>query len=633
MSSDEEHEIREDLRTRLAGMTQTEMIDYLLQKSHFRSDKKVVDYVNNKMREYGYPLIMSDKILHRNKYVRRKNNYRWFATRHYEYPIFANHFHSFQIDIIDQSKEYNVPLPELTAEEKIMNNKHDQKILLAQKIEGSNPVEFIDSEHPEPGRKDHTVPPYIYVFQNVNTKYVRAVAMWHKSGLSTLKALELIWRDTHHKLVSIVSDKEKAIRSRLVKDWLHDHMVSLKLIRGDRHSALGVINRMIRTLRDMNTVEEKSKHQSHHKKYRDFSIYRIAKLIHTYNHTKHDTTHRIPAEADRDQKWEENWIIKKLYETEQRKRLSDYELERGDFVRYIIPKDPLQKRRYSLSPEKYKVRRHKGHAYIIMAQDGEELTVPRWRLKKCTPEEEHQHPWAETVPKSMRPDEHDSSEEPRRPRTARSGSEGSTRARTARSGSEPFEQEDPLVDKRDNYFLQMFDDGHQEGDGLILPSAGNFILSPANPTIEGDFDWVNGRLFIPLYTQLDIWILIVVSLKDGVARPRFFCPQTRPQTLLEGSKKTSEGATAVPGRMPDIRDRLNEYLTRNGASAVEYVRVYPAGLAAPPKHEKKLTFLYIADYLSMLLRNENPPQETHTGVAPKVTISAERLADLRRELM
>jgi hypothetical protein len=31
-----------DLRTRLTGMNQNQMIDYLLQKSHFRNDKKIV---------------------------------------------------------------------------------------------------------------------------------------------------------------------------------------------------------------------------------------------------------------------------------------------------------------------------------------------------------------------------------------------------------------------------------------------------------------------------------------------------------------------------------------------------------------------------------------------------------------
>jgi hypothetical protein len=151
----------------------------------------------------------------------------------------------------------------------------------------------------------------------------------------------------------------------------------------------------------MNTVEEKSHKQSHHTKYRDFTLYRIAKLINIYNNTQHDTTHEIPAEMDRDWETEEKFIIKKLYQTEQRKRISDFELNDGAWVRYIIPKDPKKKRRYSLTPEKFKVVGHDGHAYLIQARDGDIATVPRWRLKREDDHEKYQ--WAQIIPLDLGP--------------------------------------------------------------------------------------------------------------------------------------------------------------------------------------------------------------------------------------
>ena len=63
--------------------------------------------------------------------------------------------------------------------------------------------------------------------------------------------------------------------------------MSLRIITEQRHSALGIIDRFIRTLRDMNIPTVKSEHQSTHEKYRDFTVKRMNKLLEIYNNTTH----------------------------------------------------------------------------------------------------------------------------------------------------------------------------------------------------------------------------------------------------------------------------------------------------------------------------------------------------------
>ena len=59
-------------------------------------------------------------------------------------------------------------------------------------------------------------------------------------------------------------------------------LTNLSIIPDKNYSALGIIDRFIRTLRDMNTPNEKSKSQSHENKYRVFSYSRMQKLIEIY---------------------------------------------------------------------------------------------------------------------------------------------------------------------------------------------------------------------------------------------------------------------------------------------------------------------------------------------------------------
>ena len=149
---------------------------------------------------------------------------------------------------------------------------------------------------------------------------------------------------------------------------------------------------MIRTLRDMNVPTVKTGRQSDDPKYRDFSIKRMNKLIEIYNDTIHDGTGFTPNIMEKVPRLEKRYIIKKIYERERRRKITDFELKEGVFVRYIIPNDKNTKKRYKVSKEAYKISHKEGNAYVLIAQDGTTRTLSRWRL----------FPLGETLPKKMK---------------------------------------------------------------------------------------------------------------------------------------------------------------------------------------------------------------------------------------
>jgi hypothetical protein len=91
-----------------------------------------------------------------------------------------------------------------------------------------------------------------------------------------------------------------------------------------------------------------------------------------------------PTEMQEDREAETKYIIKKLYQVQRRKKISDFELKEGDWVKYIIPRDPMKKNRYKVSKERYQIKCKGGNGYVIMDADGQTRTVSRWRLLPYT---------------------------------------------------------------------------------------------------------------------------------------------------------------------------------------------------------------------------------------------------------
>ena len=305
-------------------------VDRLIDKTHMRTTKRISQHIRHIPQQHI-------DVVNRS---RPKDSYRHQVSRYY-YPIFANHQHAFQMDLLEQSH-----------------------------IRGA--------EHSSSHDRPSSYPQYFLILINVNTRYAYAIPTERKNK-NVINALltEFI---SNHDIKSIVCDDEAAFTSKLVVDTLTEHNVSLRIITEQRHSALGIIDRFIRTLRDMNIPTVKSEHQSNDPKYRDFSVKRMNKLLDIYNNTVHSSTNHTPAEMEQDPKLEKQYITEKLYELERKRKQKDFELLPDTYVRYILPKDPHMKSRFKVSPEVYKISHKEGNAYVLIAEDGTIKTVSRWRI-------------------------------------------------------------------------------------------------------------------------------------------------------------------------------------------------------------------------------------------------------------
>ena len=306
-------------------MTTDKQIDLAIDKTHLRSPKKMHKHIVKKHPDVSLKRL---KAVHK-KRPKDKNPH---DPKRYYYPIFSNHPYSFQIDLLEQS--------------------HD--------------------------RDKDEYPAFYFILINVNTKFGYAIPIENKDQNTIHDVLKKFTED--HKVVSLICDEEGALQSKRVLDMLTKKNISIKFINDQRHSALSVVDRFIRTLRDMNVPTVHTKRQSDHAKYRDFSKHRMEKLLDIYNNTEHSNTGHTPKAMEDDINLEKKYIIKKLYEVERRRKITDFELEPDTFVRYILPKDPKKKHRFKVSPEAYKISHKEGNAYVLMAADGTTKTVSRWRI-------------------------------------------------------------------------------------------------------------------------------------------------------------------------------------------------------------------------------------------------------------
>jgi hypothetical protein len=318
-------------------MTTDAEIDLAIDKTHLKETKKIHPHVQRRHVDATLERVEKvNKTRPKDKHTHRKKNY--------YYPIFSNHPYTFQIDLLEQSKD----------------------------------------------RDKDRYPAFYVIIINVNTKFGYAFPIEDKKQDTIFEVIKDFCTD--HRVLSFIGDEEGAFQSNKVLDWLSEHKISMKLITGQRHSALSVVDKFIRTLRDMNTPTVHTQRQSDDPKYRDFTVHRMNKLLNIYNETKHDSHGHTPREMENDIRLEKKFIIRKLYQLERRRKITDFELHQGMFIRYILPKDPNKKHRYKVSPEAYKISHREGNAYVIMAKDGTTKTIARWRI----------FPLGDTLPPKMK---------------------------------------------------------------------------------------------------------------------------------------------------------------------------------------------------------------------------------------
>lgn len=334
-------------------MAEEEELKRFIQKLHLRTFQKIWPHVHEQfpdateqqVKEILKTFIKDPKRLDQRKYYNK---------------IFSDHLHAWQMDLLDnrgQSPDYN--------------NKAEKELHETTK------------QYPE----------FWLIFININTRFAVAYPIYHKTQTEIFDKLKQFLNDKH-KCVSLTSDKESAFVSEPVSNFLKSKGISQYIVLDNNHTSLSIMDSFIRHLRDMNITNEKSKYQSHHSKYRNFSVKRMTQLIDIYNNSIHSSINMKPIEMENDEKKERQYIAYCLI---RRSKMKNHDIPTGHFVRIVLSKDMMKKRRFKVSREVYKITGRDGKNYFVSAEDNTTTSLPRHRLIDIG-NETGKYKFAETIP-------------------------------------------------------------------------------------------------------------------------------------------------------------------------------------------------------------------------------------------
>ena len=229
--------------------------------------------------------------------------------------------------------------------------------------------------------KENT-PRFWFVFIGTNNRYGVALPLNSKNAEDVRDALnEFI---TEYNPAKLTSDQEKAFMEKRNIELMKEKKILLQTVPERNHSSLSLIDRFIRTLRDMNrVVDGEINKQSIDEEFKSFSIEKMDELIDIYNNTYHSAIKCTPKEMFDNEELEKEYIFNCMDKHEKQKRIEDFELKENEFVRYVIDKDPLKKKRYNVSNESYKIAGKEGKHYILEAADGTTMIKPRYKLVRA----------------------------------------------------------------------------------------------------------------------------------------------------------------------------------------------------------------------------------------------------------
>jgi hypothetical protein len=221
---------------------------------------------------------------------------------------------------------------------------------------------------------------YFLVLININTKKAYAYKMQGKNSSFVLSALEQFFSEVSDVKV-LSSDQDSAYMSKAIQAELKKRKIKHVCTNKNNHHTLGVINRLMRTLRDLLGGPN-----------REFSNEEMQEKVEEYNNMIHASTGVAPNKMDA--KAEREYIAKM---TEKAKMVMNYNIKQGDWVRRVTEKDPMKKRRTNVTFEKYWVKRQEGFMFVIQAQDKSIEKVPGFKLVKVSPKDLLKYPWADSL--------------------------------------------------------------------------------------------------------------------------------------------------------------------------------------------------------------------------------------------
>ena len=205
-------------------------------------------------------------------------------------------------------------------------------------------------------------PRYFLILININSRKLYALPMNTKDSAAVLESLTKFIKEVKV-IQSITSDQDQAYLTPEITRFMIDHHIDHQTTFSNDHNRLGIINRAIKTLRDINNE-------------RDFTIQSMKRALNAYNNSIHSSTGKEPNEFTPQD--EDHYIQKKIHETDE--RAGRYTLNKGSHVRIMNPPELMKKKRSNLSNEAYKVEYRMGNKYVIKALDNTASEIPRYRL-------------------------------------------------------------------------------------------------------------------------------------------------------------------------------------------------------------------------------------------------------------
>ena len=150
----------------------------------------------------------------------------------------------------------------------------------------------------QPRGSDHQ---YYHVFIGANNRYGFAYLINDNTAATALDSLKQFIKDVSKPGMKLTSDGESAFNSELFTNYCSKHNIRVKIIPDKVHSSLGIVERFIRTLRDMNQPANRSQDQQYSKEYIEFTAEKMQILINKYNNAYHNAIKCTPSEMFNEQ--------------------------------------------------------------------------------------------------------------------------------------------------------------------------------------------------------------------------------------------------------------------------------------------------------------------------------------------
>ena len=233
-------------------------------------------------------------------------------------------------------------------------------------------------------------PPYYLMIIAVNSRYGYAYPMHDKGSKAVEDVLRMFCSLVHP--LTLYSDRDKAYLSDRVLSLLKSKGIVYHTTEEHNHNVLGIVNRYIRTIRDLAADSPV------------ISTSAMKKILNNYNNEAiHSSIGKTPATFTKED--EAKYIEEQDEHTS--KILSDplFDLSKGTRVRVIISKDPLKKRRSTLSQVHYIVDQRQGQGFTIKAADSSTAWYPRHQLVRVADQRsraDQSGPLAKTIDAAQR---------------------------------------------------------------------------------------------------------------------------------------------------------------------------------------------------------------------------------------